>query len=165
MSPDSETTGPLRYALLAGTAYFLCMSVAHFFGIKVPVLFVYWDTPYFAYQDKIIAFSVLTYAALFYTAAQHRVAVPAALFSIVVTTVGLSLVNVSSALDMALAAGQTETASWSVSWTATGDPASAGLARWPYWIQTALIASYALLLIVLSRSTRPSSQVPRDHRT
>lgn len=40
-----------QYAFLAGVVYFSCMAFAHFFGIKVPVLFVYYDTPYYAYQD------------------------------------------------------------------------------------------------------------------
>ena len=69
----------LRYTLLAGVVYFCCMAAAHYFGIKQPLLFVYYDTPFYAYQDKIIAFAVVAYIALFYTAAQHRAAVPAAL--------------------------------------------------------------------------------------
>ena len=29
-----------KYAFLAGAAYFCCMATAHFFSIKVPILFV-----------------------------------------------------------------------------------------------------------------------------
>jgi hypothetical protein len=57
---------PTKYAFLAGVAYFCCMAFAHFFGVKVPVLFVYYDTPFYAYQDKIISFAVCAYIALFY---------------------------------------------------------------------------------------------------
>lgn len=118
----------LRYALLAGVAYFCCMAVAHYFGIKQPLLFVYYDTPFFAYQDKIISFAVVAYIALFYTAAQHRVAVPAALFALGITVLGLVSVNVSDALASVLEPGQS-----------TG----------PYWLQTGLIAVYFVLLVVL----------------
>jgi len=51
----------LRILLFAGIAYFCCMSLAHFFGFKVPILFIYYDTPYYAYQDKIISFAVVAY--------------------------------------------------------------------------------------------------------
>jgi hypothetical protein len=54
---------PTKYAFLIGVAYFCCMAVAHFFSIKVPVLFVYYNTPFHAYQDKIISFAVCAYVA------------------------------------------------------------------------------------------------------
>ena len=139
----------LRYALLAGVVYFVAMATAHFFGIKVPLLFVYWNNPFFAYQDKIIAFAVMTYAALFYTAARHRVAVPAALFSITVTAIGLSLVNLSDALQITLAEGVTSTSDWQIAWSATSTADAARLSTGPYWLQTGLIAGYAVLLQVL----------------
>ncbi len=121
-------SAPLRYALLAGVAYFCCMAVAHYFGIKQPLLFVYYDTPFFAYQDKIISFAVVAYVALFYTAAKHRIVVPAALFSLGITVLGLVSVNMSGALASVLEQGQS-----------TG----------PYWLQTGLIAVYFVLLVVL----------------
>ena len=65
-----------RYAFLAGAAYFMFMAIAHFFGIKVPVLFVYWDTPFYAYQDKIISFAVCAYVALFCLRTRRIVAMP-----------------------------------------------------------------------------------------
>lgn len=95
----------LRTMLLACVAFFVCMGAAHFFGLKWPVLFVYWDTPFYAYQDKIIAFTLVTYIALFFGAARHRVMVPYALVSIWGTVVGLALVNTSSALEDVLNGG------------------------------------------------------------
>ena len=62
----------LNFALLAGVAYFCAMAVAHFFGIKWPLLFVYYDVPFHAYQDKIISFAVVAYACLWWSAAQER---------------------------------------------------------------------------------------------
>ncbi|CCQ75291.1 hypothetical protein [Magnetospira sp. QH-2] len=118
-------SAPLRYALLAGVVYFCCMAVAHFFGIKQPLLFVYYDTPFHAYQDKIIAFAVIAYAALFYSAANHRAVVPAALFALGMTVLGLASVNLSDALASVLQEGQS---------------------TMPYWIQTGLIGGYFALL-------------------
>jgi len=116
----------LKYSLLAGVAYFCCMAVAHFFGVKVPILFVYYDTPFYAYQDKIIAFAVVTYACLFFAAARHAAIVPAVLVSIWVTVLGLAAVNMSHALREVLSGRSTAA----------------------YWIQTALIAGYAVWLTV-----------------
>jgi hypothetical protein len=118
----------LRYALLAGVAYFCSMAVAHYFGIRLPLLFVYHDIPFYAYQDRIIAFAVIAYAALFYSAARHRAVVPAALVALGLTVLGLVSVNLSEALLSVLDDGQTTTA---------------------YWIQTVMIAAYFLLLLVL----------------
>ena len=101
-SEETVNSRPLRYGLLAGVAYFCCMAVAHFFGIKLPLLFVYYDTPFYAYQDKIISFAVVSYAALFYSAARRRAVVPAALFVLAVTVLGLASVNMSSALESVL---------------------------------------------------------------
>jgi len=121
-------SSPLRYGLLAGAVYFICMAGAHYFGIKQPLLFVYYDTPYYAYQDKIISFAVLSYVALFYSAAHHRAVVPAALIVLGITVLGLASVNVSEALENVLQEGQSTT---------------------PYWIQTVLIAVYFTVLLVL----------------
>ena len=117
----------LNVLLWAGVAYFCCMSVAHFFGIKVPVLFIYYDTPYYAYQDKIIAFAVVAYICLFASAARSRETVPAALVAIWVTVLGLSAVNLSSALQLVLAGRSTAL----------------------YWLQTGALAIFALALTVL----------------
>lgn len=115
----------LRLGLLAGVFYFCCMAVAHFFGIKVPILFVYWDTPFYAYQDKIISFAVLSYVGLFYAAARQVEVVPIALTVLGATVLGLVSVNLSDALSGVLAEGQTTL---------------------PYWLQTVMIAVYFIAL-------------------
>jgi len=118
----------LKYALLAGVVYFCCMAVAHYFGFKQPLLFVYYDTPFYAYQDKIISFAVVSYIALFYTAARQRAVVPAVLFVLGATVLGLASINVSDALAVVLEEGQSTL---------------------PYWIQTGLLAVYFIVLLVL----------------
>jgi len=117
----------LNVLLWAGVAYFCCMAAAHFFGIKVPVLFIYYDTPYYAYQDKIIAFAIVSYICLFSAAARTREVMPAALVAIWVTVLGLSAVNLSDALSLVL----------------SGKPTIV------YWLHTAALAIYALVLTAL----------------
>jgi hypothetical protein len=120
-------TGFLRIGLWAGVAYFCCMAVAHFFGFKYPLLFVYYDVPFYAYQDKIISFAVVAYVCLFVNAALNRSAVPFALIALGVTVLGLSAVNVSAALAAVLDGRSTRV----------------------YWLQTGLIAAYLVWLLVL----------------
>ncbi|MBJ2131108.1 hypothetical protein JC525_19505 [Alteromonas sp. IB21] len=117
-----------RYAFLAGSAYFVCMAIAHFFGIKLPILFVYYDTPFYAYQDKIISFAVCAYVGLFYSASKHRDVALTAIVVLALTVIGLGAVNVSSALSSVLSAGQP---------------------TMPYWLQTVAIAVYVAVLLVL----------------
>ena len=88
----------LDWGLWACAAYFCCRATAHFFGIKGPVLVVYYDTPFFACQDKIISFAVVAYIALFYSAARVREVMPAALVTLWLTAAGLAHVNLSDAL-------------------------------------------------------------------
>ncbi|WP_417524438.1 hypothetical protein [Marinovum sp.] len=118
----------LRFGLLALVAYFVCMAIAHFFGIKVPILFVYYDTPFYAYQDKIISFAVLSYVGLFYAAARDIKVVPIALAVLGMTALGLASVNMSDALASVLAEGQS---------------------TWPYWAQTGMIAGLWVILTAL----------------
>jgi hypothetical protein len=117
-----------KYAFLAGAVYFCCMAVAHYFSIKVPILFVYYDTPYYAYQDKIISFAVCAYIALFYSASQHRAVALNAISVLAITVLGLSSVNVSGELASVLKEGQSTL---------------------PYWLQTGAIAFYLFILLFL----------------
>ncbi len=122
-----------NYAFLAGVVYFSCMAIAHFFGIKVPILFVYYDTPFYAYQDKIISFAVCAYIGLFYLATKSRENALVAIIVLAITAIGLSAVNVSSALSDVLIEGQTTFA---------------------YWLQTLMIFGYVVLLVFLYHKDR-----------
>jgi len=104
------------------------MAAAHFFSFKVPILFVYYDTPFYAYQDKIISFSVCAYVALFYSASQHRAVALNAIVVLAITVLGLGFVNISSALTSVLQEGQSTL---------------------PYWLQTGAIAFYLFILLYL----------------
>jgi hypothetical protein len=131
----------LRFALLAGVAYFCAMATAHFFGIKWPLLFVYYDVPFHAYQDKIISFAVIAYACLWWSAARERSVVPAVLLALGATVAGLAAVNSSDALASVLAGRSTRA----------------------YWAQTALFAGYLVLLFALHRSAPGLTAPPPPH--
>lgn len=118
----------LRLGLLACVTYFIAMSIAHFFGIKVPVLFVYYDTPFYAYQDKIISFAVISYIGLFWAASRDIAVVPVALAVLGMTVLGLASVNLSDALASVLTEGQS---------------------TWPYWAQTGMLAALWIVLTLL----------------
>jgi hypothetical protein len=109
------------------------MSIAHFFGFKYPLLFVYYDTPYYAYQDKIISFAVMAYVALFYMASKDRKNVPAALIVLGITVIGLVLVNLSNDLRSVMTGGQS---------------------MLPYWLQTAFIALYLIILTFIYKQDK-----------
>lgn len=127
----------LKYSFLTCFVYFVCMAIAHFFGIKLPILFVYYDIPFYAYQDKIISFCVVTYAILYFGAFQNRVLAPYAILSLFTTVLGLSLINVSSSLRSVLNDGNTVA----------------------YWLQTGMIASIAVWLSVFyMRSKKQAAQ-------
>ena len=116
------------------------MAVAHFFGVKVPVLFVYYDTPFYAYQDKIISFAVCAYIALFYSASRHRVVAPCAIVVLALTVLGLSAVNLSDALASVLSEDQSTL---------------------PYWLQTGAIGCYlAVLAVLYLRDGKRAQQSP-----
>ena len=46
----------LSWSLLGGSVYFFLIALAHIFGFKIPILFIYFNVPSYIYQDMIIAF-------------------------------------------------------------------------------------------------------------
>ncbi|MCF6270548.1 MAG: hypothetical protein L3J41_12610 [Melioribacteraceae bacterium] len=46
----------LSWSLLGGAIYFFLITLAHIFGFKIPILFIYYNVPSYIYQDLIIAF-------------------------------------------------------------------------------------------------------------
>jgi hypothetical protein len=125
----------LQISLLAGTAYFLCMSAAHFVGFKVPILFVYYDVPSNHYQDMIISFCAFTYATLFFAASRQISVVPAVLVAMAGTVLGLSAVNLSADIGRLI-----------------GDAS-----RMAYWLQTGMIAGLLAWLGALYAMARKTA--------
>jgi hypothetical protein len=60
----------LKWSLLTGSLYFLGVATAHMLGTKLPLLFIYYNVPSYAYQDRIISFLAFGWAAFFFTASR-----------------------------------------------------------------------------------------------
>lgn len=133
---ENMTSKFTNYAFLLGAIYFFFMAVAHFFSIKLPILFIYYNTPFYAYQDKIIAFAVCAYIALFYMASKYKEVQLSALTVLAITLMGLSAVNLSEDLARQLTAEQTTL---------------------PYWLQTLALGSYLVILSLLVIKDRKNS--------
>jgi hypothetical protein len=76
--------------------YFLAISIAHLLGVKVPGLFIYYDVPSYAYQDRIISFLSFGWAALFYVAAKDLRVTKIVLIASFVGLAGLANINYST---------------------------------------------------------------------
>ena len=59
----------LRLLLLAGGLYFALVSTAHLVGMKIPGLYIYFNVPSNAYQDRIISLLAFGWAVFFFTGA------------------------------------------------------------------------------------------------
>jgi hypothetical protein len=55
-----------RRLLRGGAVYFAALGLAHLVGIKLPLLFIYYDIPSEAYQDRIIGALALGWALWFW---------------------------------------------------------------------------------------------------
>lgn len=102
-----STARALHWSLLAGAAYFALVAVAHTFGIKLPVVFIYFDLPSHAYQDQIIGFLCFGWSALFHAAARDPQAARPLVGSVLVAglaaVLGLAAINLRT--DFASVAG------------------------------------------------------------
>lgn len=121
----------LSWALFAGSAYFLCVSIVHFLSIKVPFLFIYFNVPSYAYQDRIISFFSFGWSVFLFIAArkpsEQMPLVSGIIFSGVVAIVALSIINSQTnfhALDPSISPGI-------------------------FWLESGLLLAYLLLIIVL----------------
>ncbi len=60
----------LRVSVLAGSVYFSLVAAAHLTDLKIPGLFIYFELPSYAFQDRIVALFALGWAVFFYTASK-----------------------------------------------------------------------------------------------
>jgi len=56
----------LNTTLLLGAIYFYIVAFLHFFGIKIPVFFIYYNVDSTVYQDRIIAVLSFMFATFLY---------------------------------------------------------------------------------------------------
>jgi hypothetical protein len=87
----------LKWSLLAGALYFFSVSVVHMLGIKVPVLFIYFNVPSYTYQDRIISFLAFGWSVFLFTAftdpQKNSALVKAILVAGAGALVGVSVIN------------------------------------------------------------------------
>jgi len=99
----------LSYSLFAGAFYFFAVATVHMLGIKLPILFIYYNVPSYAYQDRIISFLAFGWSLFLFTAARDVVKNAQLVKAILIAgggaIIGLGIVNASTdfhALDPAI---------------------------------------------------------------
>ena len=55
----------LNFLLYAGAVYFFGVALMHSMGLKIPGLYVYYNVPSYAYQDRIISFLAFGWSGFF----------------------------------------------------------------------------------------------------
>ncbi|MCF7823884.1 MAG: hypothetical protein K9N35_06890 [Candidatus Marinimicrobia bacterium] len=65
-----DQTKTLIRLLYTGAVYFFAVALVHALGIKIPGLFVYFNVPSHAYQDRIISFLAFGWSVFFFLAAK-----------------------------------------------------------------------------------------------
>ncbi|MFH1441513.1 MAG: hypothetical protein ABIH18_05700 [Candidatus Omnitrophota bacterium] len=91
----------LYCSLITGSIYFFLVSVAHMAGIKIPVFFIYFNVPSYAYQDRIISFLAFGWAMFLLCAAINvknglMNSIKYILLAGAAGIIGLSLINIST---------------------------------------------------------------------
>jgi hypothetical protein len=93
----SNSERMLKWLLSIGALYFLALAMVHMLGIKVPVLFVYYNVPSYGYQDKIIAFLAFGWSLFLFTTSRdplsNRSQVKAILVAGIGAVSGLTVIN------------------------------------------------------------------------
>lgn len=129
----------MKLSLFALAFYFLMIALAHITGIKIPLLFVYFNVPSNVYQDNIISFLAFGWAVFFFTTARDPVAniefIRAILIAAAGAVAGLSYINI----------------------TTDFTTLAPGIVQWPFWAQTALLLGIAMWLFFLSRAIKRKS--------
>ena len=97
-SNELKAEGVLRGSLRVGAAYFVAVTIAHWVGWKVPGLFIYYNIPSYAYQDRCIGVLCFGWAIFLFAAARHAVLVPALLVAGAAALLGYSMINLSPEL-------------------------------------------------------------------
>ena len=134
---ENNMTVRLMKLSLGGLAlYFLLIALAHISSTKIPLLFVYFNVPSHAYQDNIIAFMAFGWAVFFFTASHDPQGNLPLVRAILIAAAGalavLSYTNLTT--DFAALAPD--------------------IPIWPFWAQTAVLATISAWLLVLYRKIR-----------
>lgn len=58
----------LKLLLLSGSVYFFLIATFHMFGIKIPIIYIYYNVPSYSYQDRVISFLAFGWSVFLFTA-------------------------------------------------------------------------------------------------
>ncbi len=126
----------LSWLLFAGAAYFLGIAIVHMIGVKIPFLFIYFNVPSYAYQDRIISFFAFGWSVFLYTAARkpsdQLPLLSGIITSGVVAIIALSIINSQTNFDEL-------------------DPS---INPWIFWLETGLLLIYLLAIIGLRNAVK-----------
>ena len=129
-----------KWSLFGGSIYFLLVAIAHFSGIKIPGLYIYFDLPTYTYQDRIIALLSFGWCMFMYSGYQlvrsgHTRQVRYLLLSGILAVVSLMFINNSYEIEL-LATLKS---------------------RWFYLLETMFLFLYTLWLVILYVKCRKNS--------
>jgi hypothetical protein len=85
----------LTWSLRGGAIYFVAVTIAHWLGVKVPGLFIYYSTPSYAYLDRGIGTLAFGWSVFLFTASRQLSIVPAALFAGAAGVLGFAAITLS----------------------------------------------------------------------
>ena len=123
----------LSLALFAGATYFLAVSIVHFLGVKLPMLYIYFDVPSYDYQDRIISFLAFGWSFFIFIAAkkpsEQLPLISGIIYSGWIAIIGLSLINYQTNFQML-------------------DPT---INTNVFWLESGVLFVYLVLLIVLKK--------------
>lgn len=127
----------LKWSLFGGAVYFLLVAIVHLAGIKVPGLYIYFDIPSHAYQDRIIALLSFGWCMFLYSgfrlvgSGQTR-PVRYIIFAGIAAIICLLLINNSFEIK----------------------ELAADKSRWVYMLETMMIFGYTIWIVILYVKSR-----------
>ena len=132
----------LKWSLFGGSIYFLLVAIAHFSGIKIPGLYIYFDIPSYTYQDRIIAFLSFGWCMFLFSGFQlvrsgNTRQVRYLLLAGILAIISLLLINNSSEIKIIA-------------------PVKS---RWIFMLETMLLFLYTLWLVMLYVKTRKKTDL------
>ncbi|WP_086933846.1 hypothetical protein [Agarilytica rhodophyticola] len=136
----------LSVALYIGAILFILIGLGHFLGVKHPMLFIYFNTPYFTYQNIIISVGIFNQALFFIASAKYRALAPYALTAVWLTIIAFIWINTSSSFLTLLDAGSVTNGSWDLDWSFSEDHNNESLKPSTYWYQILPLSVYAIFL-------------------
>ena len=136
----------LSFTLYAGSAILGLIALGHFLGIKSPIFFIYFNTPYLRYQDILIGSGILSQSLFFFAAARNKSLTPYVLVSIWTVIGCFFWINTSGTFQQLLIDGQQGNDIWRLAWSSADQGQDLSLNLTTYWLQIIPITAYGVAL-------------------